>query len=385
MMRTNDPRWQPLVSIIVSSYNYDAFLRDAIDSALGQTYKNIEVIVVDDGSKDTSPQIIAEYGNKIISILKANGGQASSMNAGFQSSNGEIIIFLDSDDIIYPEAVESIIPFFKDRSVSKVHWLLDEINIEGKKTNKIVPKFKLAQGNVLKELIIHGPEKCGGPPYSPPTSGNAWSREFINSIMPIPEELYTSNTDKYLQFLAPVYGEMRAIERSLGGYRVHGGNYSLHPIRDYAGEYLDRFEKTCQIVEEHLKKKGIEVNTTEWSRNTWFHEIMAGIQDIVNIVPENRSFVLVDEDAWGIGQQFENRKRFHFLDKDGQYNGPPQNDAKAIDEMERMRKENVDYIFFTSNTFWWLDHFDGFASFLKNNAQLILKNARLIVFKLHNQ
>lgn len=382
MTNVSDQGWHPLVSIIVSSYNYATFLREAIDSALYQTYKNIEVIVVDDGSKDNSPQIIVEYGNKIFSILKANGGQASSMNAGFESSNGEIIIFLDSDDTLYPDNVQSIIPFFKDRSVSKVHWLLDEINIDGKKTNKIVPKFQLAQGNLLRDLIIHGPEKCGGPPYSPPTSGNAWSRDFINSIMPIPEELYKSNTDKYLQFLAPVYGEMRAVERSLGGYRVHGGNYSLHPIQEYAGEYLDRFEKTCKIVEEHLQKKGIQVDTNAWSRNTWFHEIMSGINDILNIVPENRSFVLVDEDAWGVGQQFENRKRFHFLDKDGEYNGLPQNDVQAIDEIERLRKENVDYIFFTSNAFWWLDHYPGLASYLKNNFQLILDNERLIVFKL---
>lgn len=78
----------PLVSIIITSYNYDRFLRESIDSAINQTYANIEIIAVDDGSKDNSKEIITSYGNKITAILKDNGGQASAFNAGFKVSNG---------------------------------------------------------------------------------------------------------------------------------------------------------------------------------------------------------------------------------------------------------------------------------------------------------
>jgi glycosyltransferase involved in cell wall biosynthesis len=104
-MEANKKTDMPLVSIIISSYNYARYLPEAIDSALQQTYSNTEVIVVDDGSKDASPDIITSYGNKIIAVLKSNGGQASSMNAGFNESKGDIIIFLDSDDTLYPETV----------------------------------------------------------------------------------------------------------------------------------------------------------------------------------------------------------------------------------------------------------------------------------------
>ena len=84
-------------SIVISNYNYGRYLPDAIDSALAQTYADTEVIVVDDGSTDDSRRIIEAYRDRIVAIFKANGGQASALNAGFAASGGEVIVFLDAD------------------------------------------------------------------------------------------------------------------------------------------------------------------------------------------------------------------------------------------------------------------------------------------------
>src|SRR5271169_1272984 len=99
----------PLVSIIISNYNYGRFLRDAIDSALGQTYQSTEVIVVDDGSTDNSRDIIGDYDERIIPILKENGGQSSALNEGFAASRGAIVIILDSDDMLLAGTVEQVV------------------------------------------------------------------------------------------------------------------------------------------------------------------------------------------------------------------------------------------------------------------------------------
>src|SRR3954451_20463787 len=101
------PPVRPLVSIVIDNYNYARFLPEAIESALAQTYPDTEVIVVDDGSTDDSREIIASYGSRVRPVLKTNGGQASAFNAGFAASRGDVVLFLDSDDTLFPEAVEN--------------------------------------------------------------------------------------------------------------------------------------------------------------------------------------------------------------------------------------------------------------------------------------
>src|SRR5437879_7689558 len=110
-----------LASIIINNDNYDVFLREAVDSALNQTYLNTEVIVVDDGSTDRSREIIASYGDQIIPVLKGNGGQASAFNAGFAASRGEVVFFLDSDDILLPTAVKNATKLFRDRKSTRLN------------------------------------------------------------------------------------------------------------------------------------------------------------------------------------------------------------------------------------------------------------------------
>ena len=103
----------PLASIVINNYNYAAFLPAAIDSALAQTYAPLEIVVVDDGSSDQSRRIMAGYGDKIVPVLKSNGGQASTFNAGVAQSRGEIICLLDSDDCFAPDKVARIVAAFE--------------------------------------------------------------------------------------------------------------------------------------------------------------------------------------------------------------------------------------------------------------------------------
>jgi len=98
-----------LVSIIIPVYNVEKYLRECLDSVLNQSYANLEIICVDDGSTDSSPQILEEYAGKderIQIIRKDNGGQSSARNVGFDVSKGEYVYYLDSDDSISQNAIE---------------------------------------------------------------------------------------------------------------------------------------------------------------------------------------------------------------------------------------------------------------------------------------
>lgn len=210
---------QPLVSIIVNNYNYERYLGEAIRSACSQTYSKVEVIVVDDGSTDNSKHIIKDLADKIIPVFKENGGQASAFNAGLQVSNGEIIIFLDADDYLFPHAAEKIVTAWKP-NISKVHYLLQGIDADGKSLGYTYPSRAeyLGQGNVVKAMLEEGGYGVS------PTSGNAFSRSVLNSIFPIPDGKYRISADGFLAVATPFYGEIIAIEEPLGAYRVHGSN-----------------------------------------------------------------------------------------------------------------------------------------------------------------
>lgn len=97
---------EPLVSIVIPVYNGENFLSEAIDSALAQTYKNIEIIVVNDGSKDNTEEIALSYGDKIRYFSKPNGGVSSALNLGIEKMQGEYFSWLSHDDLYAPQKIE---------------------------------------------------------------------------------------------------------------------------------------------------------------------------------------------------------------------------------------------------------------------------------------
>lgn len=99
------------VTVIVPIYNVEKYVRQAIESTINQTYKNLEIILVDDGSTDSSKQICDEYKEKydrVKVIHKENGGLSDARNAGLEECTGKYIMFLDSDDFLEPDAVENM-------------------------------------------------------------------------------------------------------------------------------------------------------------------------------------------------------------------------------------------------------------------------------------
>lgn len=99
---------KPLVSIIIPVFNGSNYMREAIDSALAQTYENIEIIVVNDGSRDDgkTEEIALSYGDKIRYVSKENGGSSSALNTGIRNMKGEYFSWLSHDDVYLPEKIE---------------------------------------------------------------------------------------------------------------------------------------------------------------------------------------------------------------------------------------------------------------------------------------
>jgi hypothetical protein len=208
-----------LVSIVVGNYNYAQYVGRAIQSALDQTYGNIEVIVVDDGSTDTSRAVIARFGEQVRCVFKENGGQGSAMNAGFAESRGDIVLFLDADDYLGPEAAARVVAAWHP-GVAKVQFRLDAVDGAERPMGISMPAWPHFPADPLGML-----RRFGYYP-SPPCSGNAYPRSVLNCLMPIPEAELRFNADTHLFDLAPFLGEVINLPVALGYYRIHGQNGS---------------------------------------------------------------------------------------------------------------------------------------------------------------
>jgi glycosyltransferase involved in cell wall biosynthesis len=207
----------PLVSILIPNYNYGRFLAEAIDSALAQTYRNTEVIVVDDGSTDDSREVIAGYGDRIIPILKENEGQASAFNAGFAASRGEWIALLDSDDTFEPAKMERVL----DLASRHPDALFLAHNLEHFDERGPVelglPRLQELQVCDLRRSVAKGRIAI----VFPATSGLVFKKELASRILPMPLDVY----DNYLKVVAVVFSPVLLVPEKLARQRIHEANF----------------------------------------------------------------------------------------------------------------------------------------------------------------
>ena len=143
------------ISVIVPVYNASKFLNECIDSLINQTYKNIEIILVNDGSSDNSLEICQSYNdNRIIAIDKKNGGVSSARNKGLKKASGDIITFLDSDDFLELDAIENINNLFNKHNPDVLRFNYKILNGEVQKIDsKLLGFNKNLQEEFLKGNI----------------------------------------------------------------------------------------------------------------------------------------------------------------------------------------------------------------------------------------
>jgi hypothetical protein len=248
-------RWEKRVvrplrfSIVIANYNYGRFVARAIDSALGVMWPEVEVIVVDDGSTDNSREIIESYCDRISAIFQENCGQRRANNIGFAQTTGDLIIFLDADDMLVPDIAAAIALVWRD-GVSKVQVQMSRVDENERSLESILPRLRKPPS---PEEIRQWATTTGEYP-SPPGSGNAYARWFLEIIFPL-DDSCDSATDSTCIAMAPFLGNVVTILRPMVLYRLHGGNDSNMLANDgnfgrevaRAVKRLDAAQRACAM------------------------------------------------------------------------------------------------------------------------------------------
>jgi glycosyltransferase involved in cell wall biosynthesis len=211
---------RPLVSVLLINFNYAAYLGEAIDSVLAQTYDGWELIICDDGSSDNSYDIARAYAKRdrrIYAFRQENCGQAAATNAAYCLSRGSIISFLDADDCFRKEKLAKVIARFAMRPSAGllVHSVL-VVNRWGNPIQRAPFWDRFEEGYICDRLLARGGRWC-----NTSSSGISLRREVSELIFPIPK---LRDQDAFVYTLAPLLTEVTCIDDCLCTYRVHGVN-----------------------------------------------------------------------------------------------------------------------------------------------------------------
>jgi glycosyltransferase involved in cell wall biosynthesis len=253
------------LSIIIANYNYAKYIGAAIDCALALNWADKEVIVADDGSTDGSREVILAYGSEIVPIFLSNGGQNSAYSAGFERSSGDVIIFLDSDDILFPSVAETLRSAWYE-GVSKLQWSLVIVDETLVPLGGCYPAYRRTP---TPEWVKQTLMRTGHYPYS--TSG-AWPRDFLSQVFPLPVregpprsggcqgDYRVPNMDRYLSKLAPFFGDVVCISHHdpQGAYRIHKNNsHARGPSLDHYAEICAEELECARRINDMLASLGI--------------------------------------------------------------------------------------------------------------------------------
>jgi hypothetical protein len=240
---------RPFVSVLIDTYNHERFIEEAVTSVLAQDFpaSDCEVLVVDDGSTDKTPEILRKFEPLIRILRKANGGQASAFNVGIPQCRGDIIAFLDGDDFWVPNKLRVIADTMAaDSSLGMIGHSFYIVS-EGKPPRVISPsqalRVNLRDSYSAEVFRLHRPYLG--------TSRLALRAEIARKCLPVPEALIFE-ADEYLFTVASALSEGMILKEVLTHYRAHGANLFLAAGGSVEGER--RKQRVLEVLASELHR-----------------------------------------------------------------------------------------------------------------------------------
>jgi len=214
---------KPTVSVVIPAYNAERYIGETLQSVLAQTYRDFEVVVVDDGSTDGTREIVRRYGERVRLIEQPNSGPSAARNRGIREARGEFIAFVDSDDLWLPEKLTLQMPLFADDEVGLVYCRAARVDAEGRALNE--SSGRKPQGWVFEDFLLRN--HC-------PTSGAVVRREAFERCGYFPEDMVWAEDWHLWLRIAREY-RFAAVEEVLTHHRVHGGALTRRHWEMYRG------------------------------------------------------------------------------------------------------------------------------------------------------
>ncbi|HOW36379.1 MAG TPA: glycosyltransferase [Candidatus Omnitrophota bacterium] len=246
----------PLISVIIPTFNSELYIKECLDSALSQTYKNVEILVIDDGSADKTRALLSSYEGKIRYYTQQNRGVSSARNLGIKESRGEYIAFLDSDDAWLTTKLEFQIEFLENNKdfscvFSDVEFFDSQSTTIGfsRRRKNIPHNGKLSISTLLR--------------FAPFPSSVLVRSDVFREVGVFDEQLRRAGDIDLFLRIAPRY-LMGLIEKPLTRYRIHGKSIS---------QSLDSYETLISVIDRFVTKNRIILKLNPRDVNSAYYKV----------------------------------------------------------------------------------------------------------------
>ncbi|MBD1918049.1 MULTISPECIES: glycosyltransferase [Cyanophyceae] len=424
----------PQISIGLPVYNGDNFLGQALDSILAQTFADFELIISDNASTDKTETICRTYSAKDPRIHyirnQENLGASANFNQAFALSSGKYFKWIAHDDLHNPKFLEKCFQVLdQDPSVVLVYSKATTIDPNGKTIRK-----DWGCGAGLSSMLPHQRFREGLLPLKQPIPLPIFGVIRASALRNTHLMAGYPDCDCALLAELSLYGRFYEVAEPLFLQREHelraGPRLSSNPyqavafwdskksghvglphwvllVRHWAGvsraplgwrerllcykELLIWMKRNRQLLFRDLVVVterapviglGIALAHQKYVEVSWNNNLACLVRDI-NLFTQNGDLIIcVDEACFGT-DFIQDRRILPFLERDGQYYGPPADDDTAIEELERMRQSGASFIVFGWPALWWLDYYYEFHNYLYSKFSCIDKNSRSVIFALN--
>lgn len=268
----------PTFSVLVAAYNQAAYVEETLDSVAAQECTDWELVVVDDGSTDSTGAVVAEWmrrsrevrPNRVVLETTANGGQSAALEHGFALCTGRYVCLLDSDDRLLPGKLAAVLRTVdSDPEAGMVVHPLYVVDEAGRRTGDVRPmRAKLSEGD-LREQVTRTTRHV-----APATSGVVIRSDVFRRLLPMATRPFRDAADAYLTMGASLLAPVRALQEPLAEYRMHAaGNYLKRFATAEGLRYTVELEYT--IVRHFGLERAAERNTY-FARNAFALQKLAG-------------------------------------------------------------------------------------------------------------
>lgn len=293
---------EPLVSFIIPVYNVEKYIGRCIESVLNQTYQNIEVILVDDGSCDNSREICQEYCNRDVRIRffsRKNEGSSLTRNFGIEHASGEYLTFVDSDDFIHPEYTRILLDVIRNYDVKMVQCDFEE----GGKSEFKKPLPKKIPVEIFADSTMFGDRKV-----KISVCGKLYKKELFESIRFPAVQKYD---DEFVTYKVLYEAAQIAVVRMCLYYYFYNPNSQMRKKTDYYElDFVRAYEERICFFAEHGDKKASDFSKKELA----IRLMLVFIQCLKNRENKNDKKEILDM-FQKVYQSIENRKTLAFKEK----------------------------------------------------------------------